>query len=62
MFKEFFDCIKLNTQVKVMKEELKTIQEDVKLCKELMEHPLRKQNTINALLDDMKDTCEKGLK
>ena len=46
----------------VAKEALKTIQEDVKLCKELMEHPLRKQNTINALLDDMKDTCEKGLK
>lgn len=62
MFKKFFDTIKLNAQVKIQKEALNTLSADIDMLVELMEHPVKKQNTIKALLADMKKVTKDALK
>ena len=62
MFKKFFDSVKLNAQVKIQKEALNTLSADIDMLVELMEHPVKKQNTIKALLADMKKVTKDALK
>ncbi len=62
MFKKFFDTVKLNQQVKIMEEALKTACTNIDLCMELMEHPLKRQDNIKALLNDTKVACQKCIK
>lgn len=62
MFKKFFDTVKLNVQVKIQKEALNTLSADIDMLVELMEHPVKKQNTIKALLADMKKVTKDALK
>lgn len=62
MFKKFFDTVKLNAQVKIQKEALNTLSADIDMLVELMEHPVKKQNTIKALLADMKKVTKDALK
>ena len=59
MFKKFFDTVKLNAQVKVMREALNTIATSSELCLELMEHPMKRQDNIKELLKDINKTCKK---
>lgn len=61
MFKKFFDCVKLNAQIKKQMEALKTMNADVELLKELMEHPVKTQKQIRTILDKMTVICEKAL-
>ena len=62
MFKKFFDTVKLNAQVKIQKEALNTLSADIDMLVELMEHPVKKQNTIKALLAVMKKVTTDALK
>lgn len=62
MFKKFFDTVKLNAQVKIQREALNTLSADIDMLVELMEHPVKKQNTIKALLADMKKVTKDALK
>lgn len=61
MFKKFFDCVKLNSQIKKQNEAIKTLNADVDLLKELMEHPVKAQKQIRTILDKMTAICEKVL-
>jgi hypothetical protein len=62
MIKKLFDTVKLNIQLKIKTEALKTINADLDMLLELVEHPLKKQNTIKSLLKDMKTIVSKSLK
>lgn len=61
MFKKFFDVIKLNAQIKVMREALNTIATSSELCLELMEHPMKRQDNIKELLKDINNASKKCL-
>ena len=60
MFKKFFDTVKLNAQVKVMREALNTIATSSELCLELMEHPMKRQDNIKELLKDINKLAQDG--
>lgn len=61
MFKKFFDSVGLLSQIKKQKEALKTVNADVDLLLELMEHPIKSQKQIREILSDLKTICEKVL-
>ena len=55
-------CVFSKKQVKIQKEALNTLSADIDMLVELMEHPVKKQNTIKALLADMKKVTKDALK
>lgn len=61
MFKKFFNCIELNAKIKKQTEALKTVNADIELLKELMEHPVKSQKQIRITLDSLQKICEKAL-
>lgn len=61
MIKKLFDIVKLNTQVTIQKQAMQLIVKDIDLLFDLIDHPVKKRNTIKALLTDMKTVITKAL-
>jgi hypothetical protein len=61
MIKKLFDTVKLNTRVTIQKQAMQLIVKDIDLLFDLIDHPVKKRNTIKALLTDMKTVITKAL-
>jgi hypothetical protein len=61
MIKKLFDTVKLNTRVTIQKQAMQLIVKYIDLLFDLIDHPVKKRNTIKALLTDMKTVITKAL-
>jgi hypothetical protein len=61
MIKKLFDTVKLNTRLTIQKQAMQLIVKDIDLLFDLIDHPVKKRNTIKALLTDMKTVITKAL-